>query len=562
MAIIQISQIQLRRGLNQDLPQLASAEMGWSLDTQQLFIGNGSLSEGAPAEGVTEILTEHSNLLGFLGTYTFEGLSAGYQVETGPDALHPVVRSVQDKLDDIVSVRDFGAVGDGVTDDTAAIQRAMLRVFATNQRQLLLNHHRTIYFPAGQYNITSTLNIPPYIRLQGEGKRTTIITGSFAGPLAQFADSFGQTGVSYAQSDQNGNLPDFAEYHLSDLAFQHLSPLYNQSCLQIDGCFTATFHRCMFRGLTEWTQPDSLLPQYGNGNGAYYTSNRGPGVAGVYLSAQSGFTAIRNVTFIQCDFFDINYGIEIENECLGVSVAESYFDHNYHNIAINTNSVDPNYIPTGITIEDNYFRYSAAEAIYCGSSQPGSTAVMSLGNYFTGAGYSDGESDSPIINTAVLAYTYAITFHSNNNFSIGDSFQRGDADYLITPTFNTNGYMCTIVAQDFGITTGKRTDGLSRTITLADAASFTSVGAVYIPTEYTNLTMEYTLNHASNQRTGSFRVNRTGSTYIYDEEYNETGASGSTLVTFRANPTSGDIEYVSTSSGGQATLTYRLNFYS
>ena len=60
MAIVQISRIQIRRGLQQDLPQLASAEMGWSLDSQRLYIGNGLLSEGAPKEGVTEILTENS----------------------------------------------------------------------------------------------------------------------------------------------------------------------------------------------------------------------------------------------------------------------------------------------------------------------------------------------------------------------------------------------------------------------------------------------------------------------------------------------------------------------
>lgn len=60
MAILQISRIQHRRGLQQDLPQLASAELGWSIDTRRLYIGNGTVDEGAPVEGVTEILTEKS----------------------------------------------------------------------------------------------------------------------------------------------------------------------------------------------------------------------------------------------------------------------------------------------------------------------------------------------------------------------------------------------------------------------------------------------------------------------------------------------------------------------
>jgi Major tropism determinant N-terminal domain len=62
MAILQISQIQVRRGLKEDLPQLASGELGWSIDSRQLYIGNGTRSEGAPTEGTTEILTEHSVL--------------------------------------------------------------------------------------------------------------------------------------------------------------------------------------------------------------------------------------------------------------------------------------------------------------------------------------------------------------------------------------------------------------------------------------------------------------------------------------------------------------------
>ena len=62
MAVIQISRIQHRRGLEADLPNLASAELGWSIDTRKLYIGNGTIQEGAPSVGKTEILTEYSIL--------------------------------------------------------------------------------------------------------------------------------------------------------------------------------------------------------------------------------------------------------------------------------------------------------------------------------------------------------------------------------------------------------------------------------------------------------------------------------------------------------------------
>ena len=74
MAIVQISQIKHRRGTNENLPQLGSAELGWSVDTQQLYIGNGTLAEGAPDIGNTEILTELSaargDIPGLPATYT------------------------------------------------------------------------------------------------------------------------------------------------------------------------------------------------------------------------------------------------------------------------------------------------------------------------------------------------------------------------------------------------------------------------------------------------------------------------------------------------------------
>ena len=58
MPIVQISRIQHRRGKKTDLPQLAAGELGWSIDDQRLYIGNGTVADGAPAIGNTEILLD------------------------------------------------------------------------------------------------------------------------------------------------------------------------------------------------------------------------------------------------------------------------------------------------------------------------------------------------------------------------------------------------------------------------------------------------------------------------------------------------------------------------
>jgi hypothetical protein len=61
-----------------------------------------------------------------------------------------VVRTVQDKLRESKSVKDFGAVGDGVVDDTAAIQAA-INSFANAA-------YGRLVFPTGTYRTTTTLN--------------------------------------------------------------------------------------------------------------------------------------------------------------------------------------------------------------------------------------------------------------------------------------------------------------------------------------------------------------------------------------------------------------------
>ena len=200
MAIVQISRIQIRRGLNQDLPQLSAAEMGWSTDTQQLYIGNGvtTAPDYAPATGITEILTSKSNILGLVGTYTYQGTAGGYTVVTGVNNSNPVTRSLQSKLDDTVSIRDFGAVGDGVTDNTSAINRAIQQVYSSLYLDNSAAVRRAISFPAGTYVVSNTILIPPYAKLIGDGRDSTIIiTSNGAAPVFRTVDSqYNDTGVT------------------------------------------------------------------------------------------------------------------------------------------------------------------------------------------------------------------------------------------------------------------------------------------------------------------------------------------------------------------------------
>ena len=202
MAIVQISQIQVRRGLNADLPQLASGEMGWSLDTRQLYIGNGTTAEGAPTEGITEILTQYSNLLEVGISYTFQGTQSGYTSVTGPNVLSPVVRTLQQLLDEDVSVKDFGAVGNGSTDDTVAINRAIQQVYYSGLNGTsYINSQRTLKFPAGTYVVSGQILLPPNITIVGDGRDNTVISSTYTSGAAFITcDSLFQSGASFGNN--------------------------------------------------------------------------------------------------------------------------------------------------------------------------------------------------------------------------------------------------------------------------------------------------------------------------------------------------------------------------
>ena len=82
-----------------------------------------------------------------------------------------VARTLQDKSREIVSVKDFGAKGDGITDDTAAIQAAIN--YTISQR------FATLYFPpnnpAQGYKVTAPLIIANSINIVGAGQRAVTI---------------------------------------------------------------------------------------------------------------------------------------------------------------------------------------------------------------------------------------------------------------------------------------------------------------------------------------------------------------------------------------------------
>ena len=183
MAVYQISRIQIRRGqANQGtgLPQLASGEMAWAIDTQELYIGNGAVSEGAPAVGNTKVLTANdlSSQAGLINSIYYTYKVTDTSVQTGYTVNTPVSRSLQERLDDDATLTNFISKSDKDSNDyTYAIQHAINQLFlnASGTASTTVKNRIKLKLPAGTYNTSGTIFLPSYVTLEGAGSDKTII---------------------------------------------------------------------------------------------------------------------------------------------------------------------------------------------------------------------------------------------------------------------------------------------------------------------------------------------------------------------------------------------------
>ena len=117
-----------------------SANIKASVDGTQAIIGVGGVDQMTVSNA--GVVTANS----FVGS-----ASSATALATGSTT----ARTLANRFADVVNVKDFGAVGDGVADDTAAIQAAI------NYAGGISNNPTSVYIPSTQngYRVTSTLNI-------------------------------------------------------------------------------------------------------------------------------------------------------------------------------------------------------------------------------------------------------------------------------------------------------------------------------------------------------------------------------------------------------------------
>ena len=143
------------------IPYLDGAYDLWLFPTEAEADANDTTNAVQLADNVTAFSIDAGDLTG-----TFDSENVSY---TSPFT-GSVATTVEAKLSEVVSIKDFGALGDGINDDTNSIQNAIDYVKATGGRLLI---------PAGTYSFTS-LDIPDAsnnnpIIIEGESRVSTVL---------------------------------------------------------------------------------------------------------------------------------------------------------------------------------------------------------------------------------------------------------------------------------------------------------------------------------------------------------------------------------------------------
>lgn len=270
MAVVQISKIQVRRGRKNGesgVPQLSSGELAWTVDTQELFIGNGSITEGAPYVGNSKVLTEHDNLLDLIESYRFS--------RTNPSITKSVFRTLQEKLDDRVNVKDFGAIGDGVTDDTLAFQNALDELFRNPDTEL----RKQLYIPTGHYLIENQLRLPSYSFLDGESQLGAVLLVGDTTAVLTTIDNKDKEFFTAGEETQP-----------HDITIKNITFRFTTGHIDLTGLRNGIFENVTFQG------PLTTLQQAANSSSITYDPM-------VFVSSTSSEgSLIKNVNFKNCLF--------------------------------------------------------------------------------------------------------------------------------------------------------------------------------------------------------------------------------------------------------------------
>lgn len=282
-----------------------------------------------------------------------------------------------------LDVKNYGAVGDGTTDDTAAIQAAL------NAAQGL-----QVYIPKGTYKITSQLNAPTTCRIYGDNRDTSILqyVGSTTitnGAMLKFANKsaiavqnlgFRCTNAVLANNTIMLHLEDCVYFNVTDLSFgggtttSGQSSLIGIKCDQTASGFVPPRGNGVFRNILYVVEP----PDAGSSSSV-----------GLWVKGHAS-QAMNHVT---CDgeggIEHAYYGIKLENannchianwQMRGSTFTEIALINASNNVIIGPQIVPPPTVGIGISLDANCFDNSIINPAFNFSSGVPSAAISDNGS--------------------------------------------------------------------------------------------------------------------------------------------------------------------------------------
>jgi len=156
-----------------------------------ITLGSTTVALGQTVTTITGLTLANVNITG--GTTNINASQILYTQGSS----NSVTRTVTNKLQELISVKDFGAVGDGVTDDTVAIQNAINFAMYFNTPSVsgnFVNQGAEVFIPAGKYLISDTIQLGygvsgfNQIILTGETSYGTDSGSPISGIIPNFVD--------------------------------------------------------------------------------------------------------------------------------------------------------------------------------------------------------------------------------------------------------------------------------------------------------------------------------------------------------------------------------------
>lgn len=222
-----------------------------------------------------------------------------------------VERTGESKFSEVVSVKDFGAVGDGSNDDTAAIQAAIDYVFSVGGE---------LYFPAGRYRTTGKLYLDlrgtsgapntnrRRVNWRGDGKGNTVIAINtdattilhIQGPNPLTTGSHGyfeMRGLAFAGNSPTPRtsdglwLQDLAYLTVDECSFHNLN-----ACMKVDGCLSSTFSDIIFNESTKGVVATA------GASGPHSNLWLGCEFRSLTELGYDGYTTVSGASFVNCRF--------------------------------------------------------------------------------------------------------------------------------------------------------------------------------------------------------------------------------------------------------------------